>query len=175
MGGYPLPWMLWLILLACSGEKGSPAASSKGERPEPAREQAVQQRAEPSSGEASKQAVTGQPVRRIEARATTEPVEGQEAQPLEVSLAVMPDDQVQGTLTLAGRPLSVHGIKEGETLRLWVSGGESDPTAVRRGYVVGTLEGDKLTGAFAISGNGGAPALKGRWVSEIRRPAKPTS
>jgi|GEM_PF-6324373 len=84
---------------------------------------------------------------------------------MDVALDVMPDDQVRGTLTLAGKPLSVHGIKRGENLRLWVLGDEGDPAIVRRGYLLGYLKGDKVRGSFAISGNGGEPAIKGTWAS----------
>ena len=169
-----LTWMVGLMLLACSGEKGDRAASQKGDGQKTAEEKAAQESAKPSAGEADKEVNAEQPAKKIKARAVTEPVEGTQSQSLEITLDVKPSDQVQGTVTLEGNALSVRGTKRGDHLRLWVFGEEGDPSKVRRGYLIGTLEGDKVKGSFAISGNGGEPAnAAGVQAPTIRRASHP--
>jgi hypothetical protein len=162
---YALLSMCWLTLAACSGEKGEGAPASSGAAAAPSGREKAEARAEPSSGGGDKPMEAKAPVRTIEAKAVTEPAEGAEPQSLEVVLELMPDDQVKGTLSMAGSALSVLGVKQGDQLRLWVNGDAGDTAKVRRGYLVGTLEGDAVKGAFAISGNGGESAVKGTWAS----------
>ena len=160
-----LTWMLGLLLSACSGEKSDQTLSPKGERNAPAVEKEVQDEAKPAPGQAEKQIKAKMPGKKIRARAVTEPIEGKNVQSFDVALQIMPSDQVEGSITLAGVDLTVRGIKRGTNLRLWVVGEEDEPSKVRRGYLIGTLEGDEVKGSFAISGNGGEPTFKGTFAS----------
>ncbi len=89
-----------------------------------------------------------------------EPAEGM-PKTFELALDIREDNTVNGSVKVQGDALTISGRLDGTALRLWALGPKNG--MLRGGYFIGELKDGKAEGTFALSGNGGAPALKGTW------------
>ncbi len=89
--------------------------------------------------------------------------DGGQAQDGNIRLVLSDTGDVTGSLSLEGVPISLTGVKQQDTLRLWAALETEDLKAVRRGYMFGIAKDGLIEGFFTISGNGGEPRLSGSW------------
>jgi hypothetical protein len=92
-------------------------------------------------------------------------IDGGAAPETRLSLAIDESESVGGTLVLAGDELRVSGRIEGDDLRCWLTEKSVDAGTVRRGVLLGSRAGDKLSGTFALSDDGAKHSLSGKWKS----------
>ena len=79
----------------------------------------------------------------------------------DVELAYTPHGKISGVAKLDGSELDLYGVMDDGQFRVWALGNVGDAEKVRRGYLIGEIQGDDVSGTFAISGNGGTPNYKG--------------
>ena len=81
--------------------------------------------------------------------------------PFDVALYYTAQGKMTGNAMLEGHRLDLSGVIENRQFRVWVTGNAGDEERVRRGYLIGEISEDTVTGTFAISGNGGTPSYRG--------------
>ncbi|MCP4606675.1 MAG: hypothetical protein GY847_40235 [Proteobacteria bacterium] len=152
-----------LVLTSCGRGESEPGAASLGKKPgaaleaktdAPSTEKPVQK---PKKDKAA--TISGKAVLDAEPDAGSAP-EGK------VSLTLGDGDELKGSLKFASNSLVLSGVKQGDNLRLWAAHNSENPDEVRRGYLFARAGKGGYEGVFAISGNGGKPAIKGKWSVE---------
>lgn len=72
---------------------------------------------------------------------------------------------VEGSFHLLENEYQLRGIRESESIRLWVSQKNEGLGAAQKGAMTGTIHDNNYVGTFSISGNGGEPKISGTWKS----------
>jgi hypothetical protein len=149
--------VLVLVVASCGGNKDdAPKTKDRGAQGE------ASEVAGPGSAE---EAPPGRVEKILSARGIpAAEAEGGEVKPIDITINLEENQRASGVFRLAGGALDLYGFQQDGRLRLWIGGkaGDGDP---RRGYLIGTIDGQTATGSFALSGNGGEPSLQGTWAS----------
>ena len=141
--------------------KGSGPAAEKTPAAEPAPRPASSKDAPPKAAAPSEEPPEAPVKNELKAEATTaDPPEGLPAT-FALSLRVLKDDTVRGRADVAGEAMQLQGALVENTLRLWATGPEG--AKLTGGYFIGEMKDGKPSGTFALSGNGGVPAVHGTW------------
>jgi hypothetical protein len=152
--------LVLMLVTACGGKD---EASSPKEREAPVKAAAP---TEPAAAERSApEEAPGRVAEVLTARGIPAAQAGEgDAKPIDITINLKENQRASGVFRVADRALDLYGFRQDGRLRLWIAGkvGDDDP---RRGYLVGTIDGNTAAGSFALSGNGGEPNLQGTWAS----------
>ncbi len=78
-----------------------------------------------------------------------------------VQVTVTEDNTASGHATIGEQSIVLKGSVVENEIKLWAVGSLS--ANLRSGFFIANLSENKLTGTFALSGNGGVPFIEGTW------------
>jgi hypothetical protein len=143
-----------LILLQCKGNKPSHDAV-------PTSGQVTLKKTEVSAAESNRQE-SDAASKTLHLTASIDSPEADAPKPFDVDLRYTAEGRITGKARLEESALDLHGVLDDGYFRVWVWGNVGDEKRVRRGYLIGEIKDDTVTGTFAISGNAGIPSYRGR-------------